>query len=787
MAEFKSKKATELVELSKEVEAELASLEKLPTYSKSEYSSLLRPKEAELRRALQDEYANQITKLKNELTNQRERGKLEAKAKFEEKRAADESLLKAKKELELDKIRVSERARVDIEKSKADFEASESSETAVNAEKEILNLRDKLQGQLEEAKETLEEQLADELQDYKLELEKSKKDEMERINEKIERDFETEKTKANLEKNKKAIELLSEKERRENKIKEEYAKAKAEIEREYENKTKAELVDLLDDNTRKPLELKTKAKMNRLQQELKSDLSAFNAMLRKEEREWEQQMKKQLTEEKLDYEAMVNERVEKMDIEADSSAASTQAINEEIAKIKKEAEFIEGLADQKASELYSLQKHNRDLKKELDRLSREFHEEGRMDQFDFDINKLREELQHKEDEIRRLSELKYEPTIPLITTVGPKEELLRLANDIQEIKQIVMQSKKRPRTAERRRTRQSEINYRRDLTTLDVPVIEHAKYRRSYKPEKIQKEIAAEIARAEAKLREIELFIANEKVELNSTKKHSASDYEVLSKLLRTLEKSRREWRQELHKSRANAPRCTVLESVKEKLDSQAQMLTKQIDGVKTQMLLNEKKVSVLRMLENRSKACQSAKGSPEFVHLVTNLQKEYEAYTKKYKYSLGNDENANLYNIPSLSNLGESANDQMLYEMGALLSPHPLVAPTFDPTKEYVEPTANRRRGKSLHNVYKNVANYQDVVKRMCQRDIVKLAQGRVNAPEMFKDEANWLYRMKTEVAKTSYGFTKKFQYILSCCQYKVCCYYNKLVQIITAIKFKR
>ena len=167
-------------------------------------------------------------------------------------------------------------------------------------------------------------------------------------------------------------------------------------------------------------------------------------------------------------------------------------------------------------------------------------------------------------------------------------------------------------------------------------------------------------------------------------------------------------------------------------------------------MVLNEKKVSIIRLLEKRMEACPSSRDSAEYLYMATAIQKEYETYLKKYKYGTERDE---LYNVPSLSNLIEPTE-----ELG-MLSPHPLVPPVFEekPQKGFFVPGVSKRT-KSMHNVYKNVANYQDAVKKMSQRDIAKLAQNRHNIPEMYKDEANWLYQMKTEVARTTYGFAKKY-----------------------------
>jgi len=726
-----------------------------------------------LRKNLQDDYADKITQLKNDLVGQRENQRKYIRSRFEEKWQADDNLLKSKKEIELDKIKNTEKSRVELEKLKIDNQIAENQNSAINFEKDLEKYKQELSQKLNTLSNNLIEQQNDEIENYKLELNNEKKSQISQINEKIEKEISAARTRINVEANQKSIDLINEKEQREKLLREKYLKSKEDLEKEYTKKMQ-NMPSFEESGTKKSHELKNKANLNKLRDELKTELSFYNSSLRKEEQDFEAKLNENHNTMKKECDKNAEQKLAKINEEIsdfNSQAVDNQEITQEIGKVKKEAEFMDGFMEQKNSELELMQKHTKSLQKELDSLAKnlkDLQEKSEIlekdENLDSEIENLHKENREKDNEIKKLhsaleqKEADFMKAIVTISEAEPNEDLQRLAQDVKEIKQIVLESKKRPKTAERRRTQKPLESKRVDLTVNESMDYRELRHKNAKKAEKTQKEHDLEIKHAEAKAKEIELFITNEKTELQNIKITSAADYEVLSKLLKTLEKSRREWRQELNRSIANAPRKTVLESVKEKIDGQALMLTKQVDSVKKLMLQNEKKLSVLRMLESKLKICQQAKNTPEFVDLIQSLQKEYEAYMKKYKYATDLENQDILQNMPSEANL-DNENDPVLDDMVNLLSPRLEKYEEINPTiLAPINVVPTKRRNKSMHNVYKNVANYQDVLKKMNQRDIAKLAHGKANNTEIFKDEANWLYQMKTEVARTSYGFSKKF-----------------------------
>lgn len=73
----------------------------------------------------------------------------------------------------------------------------------------------------------------------------------------------------------------------------------------------------------------------------------------------------------------------------------------------------------------------------------------------------------------------------------------------------------------------------------------------------------------------------------------------------------------------------------------------------------------------------------------------------------------------------------------------------------EVEEMTSGRRyTRKTLRRVYRDVANYNDVLKNMCHRDIVRLTRNRNAVQDLYTNEENWLRQMKSEVSRTSYHF---------------------------------
>ena len=149
-------------------------------------------------------------------------------------------------------------------------------------------------------------------------------------------------------------------------------------------------------------------------------------------------------------------------------------------------------------------------------------------------------------------------------------------------------------------------------------------------------------------------------------------------------------------------------------------------------------------MLEARVQSCQSAKEKTTLINKVKNLESEYNSYDRKYKNNISNE---NLDSSNLMSAIESKTDEDTIADFKS---------PRFDISDDDVEPTFKQRRRKSLHNIYKNIANYGDVIKKMRERDLLKFAQAKANNPRIYDKEISWLYRMKVEVAKTAYGIGK-------------------------------
>ncbi len=492
---------------------------------------------------------------------------------------------------------MAERSRADIEKSKISFEQSESASTAQSAEKETQQLKQTLQKALEAVRANLVEQFEEELNDYKLELEQERKMERERVDSKIARELDAEKTKLKLESNQRAINILEERNRQEAAIRDKYAKMRKATEEEYDRRPRANISssgDTVDEKRKTTAELRLNEDLARLRRQLKDDLDVFASGLRLEQSRVEAKTKQELETEKSEYDDSAEDRMRRAAAEHSDfkiSALGTQGVADEIAKIKREAETMEGLMDQKNTELKIARSHARSLERDCNQLLDSMAEmEGQPKQRDDlgmnqEVEELRAEAERKDREIRVLQrQLMDVPTAIVgaktsVSVIEPPDDLEKLAQDVNDIKKIVIEDKRKSLRGLPKRSRTVDNKYYTRAANEQRKTEDRREARR--KQRMLEAETEANVRRAEAKIKEIALFVGNEKAELLTFKKRAVTDYEVLTKLLSTLEKNRREWRSELAQNRSNATRKAVLESVKEKLDAQTQTLTKQVGEIK--------------------------------------------------------------------------------------------------------------------------------------------------------------------------------------------------------------
>jgi len=148
--------------------------------------------------------------------------------------------------------------------------------------------------------------------------------------------------------------------------------------------------------------------------------------------------------------------------------------------------------------------------------------------------------------------------------------------------------------------------------------------------------------------------------------------------------------------------------------------------------------LSRVENLMNRFLSKKEAKNREEIAEATT---KEYESYMRRYaKDNIGHEKN--------LLNMTQQ-------HRGKSVEPREMEYPGSDEDREAEEKVRKSRKG--LRGVYRNITSYNDAMKNMCQRDIVRLTRNRNAVQELYANEENWLRQMKSQVANRAYGFSKK------------------------------
>ncbi len=162
----------------------------------------------------------------------------------------------------------------------------------------------------------------------------------------------------------------------------------------------------------------------------------------------------------------------------------------------------------------------------------------------------------------------------------------------------------------------------------------------------------------------------------------------------------------------------------------------------------NEKKLLALARIESRMDAYLSKKEAPDRATLPLEILTLYEEYMMKH----GTTEQPNPAAVApppmGLARLEQREEIDLPYAPGG-------EGASSEESAEVEEMTSGRRyTRKTLRRVYRDVANYNDVLKNMCHRDIVRLTRNRNAVQDLYTNEENWLRQMKSEVSRTSYHF---------------------------------
>jgi len=625
--EYKLKRRLEMRDLSKQLGVQLSSLELLNPKPKVSFEE----KEENLRNTLRETYAKNVSNCKKDLEAHEGQSKHKMKERFEERRDIDESMLKDKKEVELNKIRISEQTRIEIEKSKTDKESLHSHNTSQILSNQLMDLKIRLEKEMKDEKKEIEDRVQRELDDYKFELQKKKAEVLNKLK--------GTKTQS------KSNTIIS---TNKNAIIEKYEKDKADLEKEYERQLKSD-----------------------------NDDKVLSEILSKEEKTYKDKLHEDLIQEELVHDKKVQRELKRLEQEITNIRAKQKTITQEIISLQNETDTLEGLEDQKNAQLLTFQKHLNILKTEYNNLNttlNNFTNTVKVDKEDAFI--LKAELEEKDNEILKLLSLHEKPL------VEHKEDLSKLVNDVREVKTMILKER-RTKTVKRQRKRKDyQLN---DLTLQDTEQPIHI-----HKQKKLTE---AEIAYSKAKLKEITLFVASEKLELKSTKEQVKSSYDMILQLLKRIEEKRREWRQDFYNCKGDRKRKAVLGTIKDDFDEKAQSLAKQARELQSQLILIEKKTAILNTLETK-------------MEQPLILQREYEGYLRKYKYAEHKQR--------------EVTDQELITEIEVTLPPH-----VVRMEQNFMEPSK-----KSVN------------VKPM-----------RVSDSIAFVDEANWLYQVKNEITKGRYN----------------------------------
>jgi len=487
---------------------------------------------------------------------------------------------------------------------------------------EMRELEDELQREIEELKAKLEEQLADELIDYKLGL-KSEKEML---------------------KNEKHIALEIEaiwklKNKKHNEIEENFKIALANIKKTYS-------LSQLPSSSNRSIDMNVQNNDD-LVKKLNSEIIELKTILDREENEYKGKLKESLTQDEFSYEKKIQKKLKSLDTQI--STLKSKTITEEITNLQNESDDLEGGIEQMNAQLNLHVKRKQNLLNEITAL------EHKVEADNSELKELESILKQKERELSNMN------------ITQSNNDFNKIINNIQEVKHIIVQKERRAKTAEKQR--------KKNKIEQSFAIRHKANTKENMEKNQID---------PKAKLREIALFALNEKEELKNKKTHLSSDYEIISYLLKNLEQNRREWRNKFYEAQGDNQRKVVAESIKEKLDEEIQSFTKQLDKIKAQMLLNEKKITIIKTFDNKLKLTQSSiKEGEESVKVIEDLKREYVTYMQKYKYTK-----------KSKARRKHSNYQQVVGEIESILSPQlTSVGKSYYPKKQ---------RNKSIYNIKK-------------------------------------------------------------------------------------
>jgi len=638
----------------------------------------------------------------------------------------EKNLIENKKNEDISKIRKNEEQR-----QKAELSLLEKTLTEIDSKKyEELHtdLLKNFQQKLSEAEKTIDQEYKHDLENFQEKLTVEKGIFAKETENKIKSELANEL--ANKQNHKDAMQkaFLSKK----NAINEKFNMEKTAIEKEYDIKTRL----LPEAKLLESEKLRAELKYQELLRDIKGQLNkTISSQIKENENEEKTKVllnDNELNSKKQEYSKEAEEKIAKITDELQQNknlikeliqiAGDTRKTQSEIQQtetiLAKKGKELEGLGMENAKQIENVQNLENELKNIDENKEKDNEKINQINEINQNIKLLEEELNKKKEEVKileqniqeireKMASIQHEKVSETMKSYNDSLQIENLNEKLEEIKEIIS-AKKEPK---------------RGLSVAEPKLL-------------LVKEKSVKKAKISTrKLQEIAIFINAEKTKLLLDKKSSLNDYNVSSKLLKSLHHNLNEWNQELSKSRVDEIHEPVLGDLKTNLSHQASVLSKQIEKIKKEIVHIENKLSNVTKLENALNRFYSTKSNKDAENLGNRIIEEYESYIRRYE---NDDLGHNLHS------------DKKFYATDGFKDNN-----NFD--EEIVsdeELKSNRRPAKGLRQVYKNVLNYNDAMKNMYQRDIIRLTRNRMAVFDLYANEENWLRQMKFQVSKNTYAF---------------------------------
>lgn len=461
-------------------------------------------------------------------------------------------------------------------------------------------------------------------------------------------------------------------------------------------------------------ELRVEEMMQALKLSLAKSLSSLSSEVETEQLELKKKLEKEFETKKQEY-------IKEADEEISRKQSSNQEESEKMRKLLKELTGLAASMRTTKGETRELQATVKNKGRELEHLNASTSHLKVKAQFPVPslvqpadsakhetIIALKSKLESKNKEIGKLtaylSTMKTEPVIRVADTESKSDafaELQAINTKLDEIKRCLSHDSA-PRIA-----RQTYSHY------ITPSAKKHAK-----------------------KLSEVSTFIDAENSRLLLVKQSMLRDYKVSVKLLRGLQGNVSEWSSELSELSVDQIN-PIIGGVKTGLEKQIEALNKQIGKIRylgsecrDEVVHAERRLEEVESMRLLLKDYYRRSDFGDSGRLVSQIVEEYKDYMCKH----GREDSAE--DLHSNRGLDCSEDeDAIVY-------------------KYKTECKGRRNLNSDFQGLYKDVINYNNTLKTMYRRDLVKLGGNRNAANEPYTSKKNWLSNIKTQPRRHKYSF---------------------------------